>query len=319
MVPLALAVLVLGYFIVRPSSSPTSTVLQPSPAKVALSEKSPSADIDFGNVAVPFSVSVNPGAVWLSVDPSSGDRLTKVHIAIKRDRLDPTGSAFDSEIQVTLKNSEHTSARIPVHLEVTPGTVPKPPGVDKKILPMNVEFPAWQVDTPQPSAELIRIPEEQLRLIHPHWQKANDERWFHFKTVNGGLSLSVTTTGMTVGNNSANLVLDLPDGDYHQVVVSIKVERGLEYKQQRDSIRWRGSLSPGKSVTIQGASCSEGTLAAGELPDKPFKPEAAKLKQESGLTVETPLPSAQNHYTLRLRNSGSATLTSFTLFYRAAK
>jgi serine/threonine-protein kinase len=190
--------------------------------------------------------------------------------------------------------------------------------VDKKILPMNKEFPAWQVDTPQPSPLLIPIPEEQLRLIHPHWQKANDERWFHFKTVSGGLSLSVTTTGMTVGNNSANLVLDLPDGDYHQVVVSITVERGLEYKQQRDSIRWQGSLSPKETLTIQGTTCSQGNLVAGELPDKPFKAEAAKLKQESGLTVEAP-PSAQNRYTLRLRNSGSATLTSFTLFYRAAK
>ena len=201
---------------------------------------------------------------------------------------------------------------------VTPAPVTKKVAVDKTILPERVDFGSWQAGSAPPSPKLVEIPQEQLRLIQPHWQEPK-QKWFQFKKENGGLRISVTKTGLTPGSNRAVLNLDLPDGDSFAVAVSINVPTATDlFSKQTDLIRWRGSLNPGDSLTIEGTTCSQGILAAGMLPAKRFKPDAEKLKKDYGLTVEV-LPTPQNHYKLQLRYSGSAPLDSFMLFYNAAK
>jgi len=201
---------------------------------------------------------------------------------------------------------------------------PKPPtvpAVDKAILPKKIEFLPWQKDTAPPREIKYPIPDAQLRLITPKWQEQSMERNFHVRVAPGELIFSVTTGGMDIGRNSATLVLNLPGDDYREVNVSITVMRAIEYKKQTDQIQWLGSLNPGESVTVHGASFTQGDLqgglAVGELPKKPISVVEEKLGQYN-LTVESG-PSAQNDYALRLRNSGSAPLHRFTLFYHAAK
>jgi serine/threonine-protein kinase len=81
-------------------------------------------------------------------------------------------------------------------------------------------------------------------------------------------------------------------------------------------IQWRGNLKPGERMAIQGATCSLGSIAAGELPATRIQVDAKSLPR--GLQI-VEHPSAQNGFTLRLRNAGTARITNFTLVYRSAK
>ena len=134
------------------------------------------------------------------------------------------------------------------------------------------------------------------------------------------MRVSVTTNGINFGRYSDNLVIEASNGDLlNKLEVAITVQHAA-LREQPEPIQWRGNLGQGEILTIQGLQCSQGSLFAGELPHKPFVVvDTDKLQQQYGLTVQPPLPSAQNGYTLRLQNSRTTPLERFRLVYSAEK
>lgn len=96
---------------------------------------------------------------------------------------------------------------------------------------------------------------------------------------------------------------------------SIQVPAPPLYKPIEE-IRWRGSLGPGESLAIHGATCSQGRITAGELPGTNVQVNATRLPQ--GLQIAEG-SSTRNGFSLRLRNVGAIPITDFRLYYRPTK
>ena len=281
--------------------------LQPSPRRISLqyqgSGPAPTADVDFGDVAARFSV--NSGAAWLSVDSSTGNHLTRLHIVINPNGLAPKG--YDSEIRVRTGDSRH--AEIPVHLDVSSGPLVLRPN------PSSIQWDYRDGD-PAPVPVPIVIPAVQPASIHASWQNPADARWFHCDLAQGALRVSVQTRGMTIGPHTAMLVLDLPGAVNTpvSVPVSVNIQSALSLSAAQESIHWKGVLNHGEVLTVRGMTCSTGELVTGEMPARQIRTTLFPPV----LAVEA-YPSAGNHFTLRLRNTGAAPVTDFTLFYRAVR
>ena len=305
-VPAALAVVLVAYLL-RPGPKPP---LHPSPGLLSMTYQNgagppPAADIDFGDVAAAFTAT--PGVPWLLVSPAAGDHLTKIHVESKPAGLAP--QIYDGQIQVKLRDDRQ--ATIPVHLEVQPALV------KLQYEPSSLKFPDFRDGDPAPAPLQIEIPENQLALVHASWQDSKDTAWFQFEPVQRGLRVSVQTRGMTVGSHIAMLKLDLPGAVNTpvSVPVAIDIQPPITYKTVQAYIRWKGSLAPQQTLTIQGSVCSTGSLAVGELPHARIQ-VTKDLRQD--LRVEA-TPVSGNAYTLSLRNTGTAPIADFILYYREEK
>ncbi|HLJ45927.1 MAG TPA: protein kinase [Bryobacteraceae bacterium] len=222
----ALILIAGGYFAFRPSAAPTAVNLRPTPAQVTLSYQegssaTPSADIDFGGVDVPFQA--RSSAPWLTVSPATGQRLEKLQI-----KADPSGlKSGSSEARIEIVPSDAhkfalSNSTVAVRLTVGAAS-------ELHLEPTALQF-AYQDGREVPAPKQISVPSGQLPSIQTRWEDPGEATWARAETSDGGLKVSIRPyRGLSVGTHNATLIVTLPGAKNspQRVSVSLTVKSAL--------------------------------------------------------------------------------------------
>jgi hypothetical protein len=318
--PVVAAAMLLGYFALRSPSASEGNELHPSPPLVKMTYRAgsapPSAEIDLGKLAVP--VQIHSTVPWLSGESRNAGRSGKILIQAHPSAL--KFGTYDGEIRLSSADKRHVPAEatIPVHLVVVPGAAAASKGPSFRV-PSDLVFD-YRDGQPLPRPKQIQLQREPGSALQTRWQNAKDAAWARVEPGPQGLTVSVRPTGMSVGKHTAVLIIDVPGSlnTPQRVSITLNINStlgNLTFKSGQEQISWRGGLQPGQVLTIQGATCSIGSLAAGELPASLIEIDtegSPHLKIDSH-------PSRQNGFKLQLRNIGSEPIGDFILYYRAVK